>query len=132
MRRPWFAKNRNGQALMEYVLLIALVATCLVAILGLTRKAANDAYARTSVKLGPMRDAGFGSSGGSWHPSADGSANADPRRFRAAASPPIQPAAASPFRPGRAEGGSGGSSGPVGARAARRRSSSLRSRSSNR
>ena len=71
MRRPWFAKNRKGQALMEYVLLIALVATCLVAILGLTRKAANDAYARTSGKLGPMRDAGFGSSGGSWHPSVD-------------------------------------------------------------
>ena len=68
MRHPWFAKNRNGQALMEYVLLIALIATCLVAILGLTRKAANNAYARTSDRLG----AGFGSSGGSWHPSADG------------------------------------------------------------
>ena len=68
MRRPWFAKNRKGQALMEYVLLIALVATCLVAILGLTRKAANDAYAKTSVKLGPMRDAGFGSSGACSHP----------------------------------------------------------------
>lgn len=71
MRHPWFAKNRNGQALMEYVLLIALVATCLVAILGLTRKAANNAYARTSDRLGPV-GAGFGSSGGSWHPSADG------------------------------------------------------------
>jgi len=57
---------------MEYVLLIALVATCLVAILGLTRKAANDAYSRTAVKLGPMRGAGFGSSGGSWHPSGSG------------------------------------------------------------
>ena len=78
MRRPWFAKNRKGQALMEYVLLIALVATCLVAILGLTRKAANDAYAKTSVKLGPMRDAGFGSSGGSWHPSADGAPTPTP------------------------------------------------------
>ena len=54
---------------MEYVLLIALVATCLVAILGLTRKAANDAYSRTAVKLGPVGPAGFGSSGGSWHPS---------------------------------------------------------------
>ena len=53
---------------MEYVLLIALVATCLVAILGLTRKAANDAYSRTAVKLGPVGPAGFGSSGGSWHP----------------------------------------------------------------
>jgi Flp pilus assembly pilin Flp len=69
MRQPWFARNRTGQALMEYVLLIALVATCLVAILGLTRKAANDAYSRTAVKLGPMGQAGFGSSGGSWHPS---------------------------------------------------------------
>jgi hypothetical protein len=57
---------------MEYVLLIALVATCLVAILGLTRKAANDAYARTAVQLGPMRQAGFGSSGGSWHPGGGG------------------------------------------------------------
>jgi Flp pilus assembly pilin Flp len=72
MRRPWFAKNRKGQALMEYVLLIALVATCLVAILGLTRKAANDAYTRTSVKLDPMGGSGLGSSGGSWRPSADG------------------------------------------------------------
>jgi len=78
MRRPWFAKNRKGQALMEYVLLIALVATCLVAILGLTRKAANDAYARTSVKLGTMRDAGFGSSGGSWDPSTDGAPTPTP------------------------------------------------------
>jgi Flp pilus assembly pilin Flp len=79
MRRPWFAKNRKGQALMEYVLLIALVATCLVAILGLTRKAANDAYTRTSVKLGPMGgDAGFGSSGGSWRPSADGAPTPSP------------------------------------------------------
>jgi Flp pilus assembly pilin Flp len=72
MRHPWFAKNRNGQALLEYVLLIALVATCLVAILGLTRKAANDAYARTSDKLGPMGGSGLGSVGGTWHPSADG------------------------------------------------------------
>ena len=72
MRHPWFAKNRNGQALMEYVLLIALVATCLVAILGLTRKAANNAYARTSDKLGPMGGRGLGSVGGTWHPSADG------------------------------------------------------------
>ena len=72
MRHPWFAKNRNGQALMEYVLLIALVATCLVAILGLTRKAANDAYVRTSDKLGPMGGSGLGSVGGTWHPSADG------------------------------------------------------------
>jgi Flp pilus assembly pilin Flp len=79
MRRPWFAKNRKGQALMEYVLLIALVATCLVAILGLTRKAANDAYARTSVKLGPMGgSSGFGSSGSSWHPSADGAPTPSP------------------------------------------------------
>jgi Flp pilus assembly pilin Flp len=75
MRYPWFARNRQGQALMEYVLLIALVATCLVAILGLTRKAANDAYARTAVQLGPMRGAGFGSSGGSWHSGGGGSGN---------------------------------------------------------
>ena len=57
---------------MEYVLLIALIATCLVAILGLTRKAANDAYARTSLKLNPMGRGGFGSSGGSWHPGGGG------------------------------------------------------------
>jgi Flp pilus assembly pilin Flp len=86
MRRRWFAKNRKGQALMEYVLLIALVATCLVAILGLTRKAANDAYAKASVKLGPMRDAGFGSSGGSWHPSADGAPTPTPADSGGAAS----------------------------------------------
>jgi hypothetical protein len=48
------------------------VATCLVAILGLTRKAANDAYARTAVQLGPMRHAGFGGSGSSWHPGGGG------------------------------------------------------------
>jgi hypothetical protein len=65
---------------MEYVLLIALVATCLVAILGLTRKAANDAYTRTAVQLGPMHQSGFGSSGsgGSWHPSGSGSGKPDP------------------------------------------------------
>jgi hypothetical protein len=63
---------------MEYVLLIALVATCLVAILGLTRKAANDAYARTAVHLGPVRGAGFGSSGGSWHSGGGGSGNPTP------------------------------------------------------
>jgi Flp pilus assembly pilin Flp len=70
MRHPWFDRNRKGQALMEYILLIALVATCLVAILGLTRKAANDAYTRTAVQLGPMRHAGLGGSSGSgssWH-----------------------------------------------------------------
>jgi hypothetical protein len=79
MRHPWFDQNRKGQALLEYVLLIALVATCLVAILGLTRKAANDAYARTSIRLDPMRQAGFGSSGGSWHPSGgSGSGNPAP------------------------------------------------------
>jgi len=69
MRRHWFARNRKGQALLEYVLLIALVATCLVAILGLTRRAANDAYTRTAVQLGPMHRAGFGGSGGGWQPS---------------------------------------------------------------
>lgn len=78
MRHPWFAKNRKGQALMEYVLLIALIATCLVAILGLTRKAANGAYVRTSDKLGPMGQTGRGSSGGSWHPSADGAPTPTP------------------------------------------------------
>ncbi|HKU60048.1 MAG TPA: hypothetical protein VJQ44_02435 [Gemmatimonadales bacterium] len=78
MRHPWFVKNRKGQALMEYVLLIALVAACLVAILGLTRKAANDAYARTSDQLGPIQSAGFGSSAGSWHPSADGAPTPTP------------------------------------------------------
>jgi Flp pilus assembly pilin Flp len=75
MRQSRFARCRKGQALMEYVLLIALIATCLVAILGLTRKAANDAYTRTAVQLGPMGQAGFGSSGssgGSWHPSGSG------------------------------------------------------------
>jgi Flp pilus assembly pilin Flp len=78
MRHPWFARSRKGQALMEYVLLIALVATCLVAILGLTRKAANNAYARTAVRLGPMRQAGFGSSGSSWHPGGGGGAKPTP------------------------------------------------------
>ena len=65
---------------MEYVLLIALIATCLVAILGLTRKAANDAYARTAVQLNPMQHAGFGGSSGSWHPGggSGSSAPADP------------------------------------------------------
>lgn len=77
MRHPWFGRNRKGQALMEYVLLIALVATCLVAILGLTRKAANDAYARTTVKLGRMRQTGLGGSSGSWHP-RPGSGGGDP------------------------------------------------------
>jgi len=67
MRHPLFDRNRKGQALMEYVLLIALVATCLVAILGLTRKAANDAYTRTAVQLSPMGHAGLGGSGSSWH-----------------------------------------------------------------
>ena len=79
MRHRWFGRNRKGQALMEYVLLIALIATCLVAILGLTRKAANDAYARTAVQLSPMRHAGFGGSGGSsWHPGGGGSGSSAP------------------------------------------------------
>jgi Flp pilus assembly pilin Flp len=79
MRRPWFDQNRKGQALLEYVLLIALVATCLVAILGLTRKAANDAYARTSIQLDPVKRAGFGgSSGGSWHPGGGGGGSPAP------------------------------------------------------
>jgi hypothetical protein len=99
MRRPWFAKNRKGQALMEYVLLIALVATCLVAILGLTRKAANDAYARTSVKLGPVGDAGFGSSGGSWRPSADGAPTPTPADS-AGGEPPDSAGAGSAFSAG--------------------------------
>jgi Flp pilus assembly pilin Flp len=77
MRRLWFAKNRKGQALMEYVLLIALVAACLVAVLGLTRDAARGAYSRTSAALGPVAPAGFGggggrgTAGGSWHPGGD-------------------------------------------------------------
>ena len=73
MRRSWFDRNRKGQALMEYVLLIALIATCLVAILGLTRKAANDAYTRTAVQLAPMGHAGLGGSVSSWHPSGGSS-----------------------------------------------------------
>jgi Flp pilus assembly pilin Flp len=99
MRRPWFAKNRKGQALMEYVLLIALVATCLVAILGLTRKAANDAYARTSVKLGPMGGGGFGSSGGSWRPSADGAPTPAPADS-AGGEPPDSSGGGSSLSPG--------------------------------
>ena len=78
MRHRWFDRNRKGQALMEYVLLIALVATCLVAILGLTRKAANDAYSRTAVQLNPMRHAGLGGSSGSWHPGGGGSGSSAP------------------------------------------------------
>ena len=98
MRHPWFAKNRNGQALMEYVLLIALIATCLVAILGLTRKAANNAYARTSDRLGPV-GAGFGSSGGSWHPSADGAPVPTPPDS-GAGEPADSAGASSPFSAG--------------------------------
>lgn len=75
MRHLWFAENRKGQALVEYVLLVALVAACLVAILGLTRDAARGAFARTSVKITPVAPAGFGggpgsgSAGAFWRPS---------------------------------------------------------------
>ena len=99
MRHPWFAKNRKGQALMEYVLLIALVATCLVAILGLTRKAANDAYTRTSGKLGPVGQTGFGSSGGSWHPGAGGPPVPTPPDS-AGGAPPDSAGAVAPFSAG--------------------------------
>ena len=98
MRHPWFAKNRNGQALMEYVLLIALIATCLVAILGLTRKAANDAYTRTSDKLGPMGGRGIGSVGGTFHPSADGAPKPTPTDSGGGA-PPDSAGGASPLSP---------------------------------
>jgi Flp pilus assembly pilin Flp len=80
MRYLWFAENRKGQALVEYALLVALVAACLVAILGLTRNAAQGAYARTSVKVVPVAPAGFGSGsvGASWRPAAHPAPPADP------------------------------------------------------
>lgn len=91
MRHLWFAENRKGQALMEYVLLIALVAACLVAILGLSRDAARGAYSRTSAALGPVARGDFrggggsGAVGGSWHPrggdpqpAADSTGQGDP------------------------------------------------------
>jgi Flp pilus assembly pilin Flp len=68
MHHLWFVENRKGQALVEYALLVALVAACLVAILGLTRNAAQGAYARTSDKVAPVAPAGYGggSAGASW------------------------------------------------------------------
>lgn len=81
MRQRWFVENRNGQALVEYALLVALVAACVVAILGLTRNAARGAYARTSVKVAPVAGVGgSGSAGASWRPvgrSADPKADPD-------------------------------------------------------
>ena len=68
MRHHWLAETRKGQAMVEYVLLIALVAACLVAVLGLTRSAARGAYARTSVKIAPVAPLGGGSAGASWRP----------------------------------------------------------------
>ena len=63
MHYLWPAENRKGQALVEYALLVALVAACLVAILGLTRNAARGAYARTSAKIAPVGPAGQGGGG---------------------------------------------------------------------
>lgn len=73
MHYLWPAENRKGQALVEYALLVALVAACLVAILGLTRNAARGAYARTSAKIapvGPAGQGGGGSAGAFWRPVA--------------------------------------------------------------
>jgi Flp pilus assembly pilin Flp len=74
MHYLWLVENRKGQALVEYALLVALVAACLVAILGLTRNAATGAYARTTVKIAPVGSAGLGrgsgSAGASWRPVA--------------------------------------------------------------
>jgi|GEM_PF-6788033 len=67
MRHLWFLENRKTQALVEYALLVALVAACLVAILGLTRNAARGAYARTPVGVAPVGDSSR-SAGATWQP----------------------------------------------------------------
>ena len=40
--------NRRGQALLEYAIIVALVGTCLVAILGLVGNSARNAFRNTS------------------------------------------------------------------------------------
>jgi Flp pilus assembly pilin Flp len=63
------ARNRRGQALLEYAIIVALVGTCLVAILGLVGNSARNAFRNTSTVVRqasapPPVGGGSGGSGG--------------------------------------------------------------------
>jgi len=56
-------QTERGQAIGEYVLLIALVAVCLALVLGMMAKAASRAYHQSTVSL-EQKVPNYGSSGG--------------------------------------------------------------------
>ena len=64
MRLSTIRRSERGQALLEYATIVALVGTCLVAILGLVGSATRKTFDRTSSPL--MRQASVGG-GGSGH-----------------------------------------------------------------
>jgi Flp pilus assembly pilin Flp len=65
MRLSIIRRSERGQALLEYATIVALVGTCLVAILGLVGNATRKTFDRTSSPL--MRQASVGGGGGSGH-----------------------------------------------------------------
>lgn len=79
--------NRRGQGLIEYVLIVTLVGSCLVAILGLASTTAQNIYTRSSSTISRQTSAGgYGGGGGAlggWSgsgvatPPPGGSASAD-------------------------------------------------------
>ncbi len=65
MRLSIIRRSERGQALLEYATIVALIGTCLVAILGLVGNATRKTFDRTSSPL--MRQASVGGAGGSGH-----------------------------------------------------------------
>ena len=88
MRLSIIRRSERGQALLEYATIVALIGTCLVAILGLVGNATRKTFDRTSSPL--MRQASVGGAGGSGHgvpaipasdpgePDSSGAGGADP------------------------------------------------------
>ncbi len=63
-------RNRRGQALLEYAIIVALVGTCLVAILGLVGTSARHAFTNTSTVVRQTAGAPAPVGGGSGTPQA--------------------------------------------------------------
>jgi hypothetical protein len=62
MRQP-SRQTERGQAIGEYVLLVALIGVCLALVLGMVSKAASRAYHQSTVSL-QQQVPNYGSSGG--------------------------------------------------------------------
>jgi Flp pilus assembly pilin Flp len=75
-------RSERGQALIEYAIIVALVGTCLVAILGLVGGAAKTAFHNTSTVVRQVSAPAGGGGGGGGVPAIPASSPAEPHHSR--------------------------------------------------